>query len=586
MNSIFSERLQAIITELETDEKALCREIECNVSNLRRILNGGRIPKRNGSAEKRISEGIVRYAIKTGKVDKLAGIMSLSKNLGISDEKDMSRSVAAYLSGDDPTVAVNDNDSDTPYRSFGEKLSRCMDIAELSNVRLGHFLNVDASYISRFRRGQRSPRSNPSAMEKIVEIIITRAKSMGSTELLCNLIGVDESISAEDELFRSLYNWLYGKDNRTEKGVDKLIGSIDSFTFSGNSDIAFSDGDILSDEPGYIYTGFGGLRTATEIFLKQVIRKKAGTLYLYSDQDMKWFTENAEFLASWSRLMAECVKQGTKVIIIHNIDRDMTEMLDAIYSWLPLYMYGGITSYYCNKNISGSFSNTLFLCPDTACINGSNLRGTEYDLGIYRYDTDETVLRILLKRFEKLLSDSRQLVRVYSNEHLQYISGERDRIIIGSSPSLSTMPYHVLESILERNKTSDDIRHDIITAWKRQCDEFIGSKTVSRIKEICYADINSGTVRCDIPYSEYFYTYDELKEHLDNIRRLCTQNSSYDFVGIPAYSFTNVRILISDSVRVIRTTAPFITFEIYHPAMVNAFRTFANKLEAKVKVEK
>lgn len=43
---------------------------------------------------------------------------------------------------------------------FQERFNMIMDMAKMTNVRLSKILNVDASLISRYRSGTRSPLSN------------------------------------------------------------------------------------------------------------------------------------------------------------------------------------------------------------------------------------------------------------------------------------------------------------------------------------------------------------------------------------------------------------------------------------------
>ena len=90
------------------------------------------------------------------------------------------------------------------------------------------------------------------------------------------------------------------------------------------------------------YLGTEGLRAAVLRFLGTALKENAEILYLYSDEDQSWMTSDPEFLMQWSSLMQACVANGTKINIIHNIDRDLNEMNAAIKSWLPLYMSGMI----------------------------------------------------------------------------------------------------------------------------------------------------------------------------------------------------------------------------------------------------
>ena len=89
-------------------------------------------------------------------------------------------------------------------------------------------------------------------------------------------------------------------------------------------------------------------------------------------------------------------------------------MIEAINSWLPLYMSGMIEPYYCKKPDEGRFSHTVFLYPDVACIEACHVRGYEGE-GIYRYYVDQKHLALMKKAFAGLLQSSEPLVRVTSD---------------------------------------------------------------------------------------------------------------------------------------------------------------------------
>lgn len=83
--------------------------------------------------------------------------------------------------------------------------------------------------------------------------------------------------------------------------------------------------------------------------------------------------------------MIQCVTSGVKIHIIHNIERNLVEIGEAIRSWLPLYPSGQIESFYLDGQKNTIFSTTLFLCPGYACIYGNNVVGTENKSGNYLY---------------------------------------------------------------------------------------------------------------------------------------------------------------------------------------------------------
>ena len=70
---------------------------------------------------------------------------------------------------------------------------------------------------------------------------------------------------------------------------------------------------------------------------KLIALAKEKDLYLFSDQNIDWITADKAFQQKWMSLMIQCVTSGVKIHIIHNIERNLTEIGEAIRSWLPLY---------------------------------------------------------------------------------------------------------------------------------------------------------------------------------------------------------------------------------------------------------
>ena len=66
-----------------------------------------------------------------------------------------------------------------PYRTFGQRLDSVMKLTHTSNIRLGKLLSIDPSYISRFRNGFRSPKSNLRIMDDMAQTLFNRVYEQG-----------------------------------------------------------------------------------------------------------------------------------------------------------------------------------------------------------------------------------------------------------------------------------------------------------------------------------------------------------------------------------------------------------------------
>lgn len=187
-----------------------------------------------------------------------------------------------------------------------------------------------------------------------------------------------------------------------------------------------------------IYVGIKGIRSAVIRFLSSVIEAGADVIYLYSDQNMKWMVSDRAFLIKWAVFMRECVNKGTRIRIIHNIDRSLTEMTEAIRSWLPLYMSGMIEPYYRDKRGNETFSHSLFLCPGLCCVSSAAVSGTESG-ALYHFYEDDEQLAYSERAFNELLSGAKPLLSV------------KEKSINDNKP-LSTAPFNNIRIMI-----SDDL---------------------------------------------------------------------------------------------------------------------------------
>lgn len=593
---MFSERLNKILTLLDVTSGEFARFAGCDKSYISRMTSGARVPKNGGAGARRIVDGLYSCADEKGRTD---GICELISGKEQSSAEGIKAQIMAWLYDGEEAAPKKSNPpkEKVPYRVFGEKLDAVMELAEISNIRLGNLVNIDTSYISRFRNGLRSPKSNPRTMDAICTVLLHRLSGQNNIKQLSALMGVDPgALTDEEETFSLFHDWLYDTEKTDSSSViEKLLESID--TFSVNTKMPLPSFEEAAAEQTFkskdlVYFGSTGLQNAVIRFLASVISDGGKELYLYSDQNMNWLTDQA-FRLKWAALMLGCVQKGIKIHVIHNVDRDVSEMIEAIISWLPLYMSGMIRSYYCKKQKNSRFSNTIFLCPGVACIKGSNVIGTEHQNGEYRYDTDQKILEIHQAAFCGLLDDAKQLVRIYGNLESEGLihTGNSGMTVLGTTLPLATMPKETLVSILEHCGADETVKNRAFSVWESRKALLDVALRESFVHEcIPVADeesLFSNKVSADIPGITVTYTPKEYAEHIRNIMALSEENPQYRFYALPDSPFVNTQIILSDNlVTVSRLNAPQVTFSISHPAMYEAFKSYADSITSRYKQDK
>jgi len=390
---MFAERLDRIISGLEANNSLIADHTGLDRTTVSRLRNGKRIPKIGGTVVYKLVDGLVKYAVKNGKSELLCNLTGLSLDLGQRELKD---GLVKWLSIEDyerKTISSVDSQKENREQSFGERFDISMKLAKVSNISLSRRVNVDASLISRYRSGARSPRENSEILLRIGDTLWDNIRKNDALTSLAKIIGVSGPKITKDCYLKWLFEILE-YSNRDIHAAQKLLYIIDSYPVGGldvkgmNGASGMGDLSGISFEKKESYHGLKGLREAVIRFLVTAVQNGAESLWLYSDQNMEWMLQDPEFMLKWKLLMAACVKKGILIRIIHNIDRNGEELMEAVGLWMPLYMSGCIEPYFCTKSRDARFSHTLFLSPGMFCIESFNVSGLE-DEGIYHFYEDE-----------------------------------------------------------------------------------------------------------------------------------------------------------------------------------------------------
>ncbi|MCR5685775.1 MAG: hypothetical protein K6G81_10220 [Lachnospiraceae bacterium] len=418
-------------------------------------LSGRRIPKAGGEASARLVEGIVQYTREHEKSDLLLciladgqetdtiaeknpeGVSISTKDISGDSNGELGESILRWLyaTGDVPCDTQIDKDKkkksdlsgsggkfgtarEQIAKEFGRRFDAALRCAHLSNVALSRLINVDASLISRYRNGSRIPRANSEIIPMIGATVWQYVVKNSETVTIAGEIGI-----SEDELNDTKFtNWLFEAVVRnaadisaTEQllrafdqfGAPRLITDTEKKQKSGDLSGMNPDEDELNEKKD-VYFGNKGLQKAVIRFLTRTIIEKVPEIWLYSDQDISWMTEGG-FAARWAELMKRTVAAGTRIRIIHNINRNLQEMTSAITLWLPLYISGRIEPYYSARNTDPRFAHTLFVCPGHFAIEACNVRDNE-SVDTYHFYEEKSLVDTYSRQYETLLRGAETLV--------------------------------------------------------------------------------------------------------------------------------------------------------------------------------
>ena len=574
---MFTDRFNTLLNEIGASCVTLSSYAGFGRTNISRIKSGKRIPSPVSSTAAKISHAIYDYSKDNRSYTRLCKTVSISPG---ADKEHVESKILEWLYEDEShNVSKSSMDSDYRIRkhkkdAFGERLNSCMELSDISNKRLSQLVHADPSLISRYRNGVRTPISNPELSSQISDILYSRIISGNRLKELSALMKCPENEIDED----SFSSWLYYKDGKNSEdasaAAEGLLDIFDSYT-PGRLSNLYTPKEALEGIPvteEHTYIGIDGLRIAVLRFLGSAFFEHAKELYLYSDESQEWMTQDPSFLLRWASLMAAIVRNGTKIIIIHNLDRSLLEMNDAIKSWLPLYMSGMIESYFCKKQKNSRFSHTIFLNPVSGCIKAFHTASSDKN-GIYHYYTDKKLLGICMDEYRSLLKVSSPLIKPMPHDILPEIS---DATIVQDVLSISTMSKELVESFNSQALTKqwdnyhtallDKLKHHSV----REC------ISLNSIEEVSSGMVPIWQAQ---GVEKIYYTPEQYNMHLRDIRALSEKYENYKFYPLSEAPFPNIELIVSETLtKITPMTRPGFSFAFTHAPMCIAFKDYTDSL--------
>lgn len=574
---MFKDRLNLLMDALKANNQDVAGLAKIDRTNISRFRSGKRIPKFGNDMSYKLIRGLYRYAEKDGSLNILCDIAGCSTAVG--EDKAVEEINRWMFEGMTDEAGLSmPSKRDVAARSFGERLNISMSLAGLSNVRLSQLINTDASLISRYKSGLRMPKVNSEINVPLEQVLWKHINKKGNEDELARAMKCDRESLNEEVFFRWLFDYSLYKDINIT-AAERLLDLFESYSAVTGLKLPDAEpilrGEEINDRSD-VYFGNEGLRRAVIRFLAGAVKDSVQELWLYSEEDMSWMIGDETFRVKWAVLMSECVRRGTKIRIIHNIDRKLDEMMGAIESWLPLYMSGMIEPYYCTRVKDSRFLHTIFLCPGKYCIEACNVPGTENG-GIYNFYDDKPRLEMYRYAYDKLLENSKPLLRFNVPGYIE--SEDSDILLMQNTLSLATMPKELI------NKPE----------MSYLCDEWIiRNKALNEALERglnIYELIPKIDPECtDIPMESVYtmdavlmpvYSKEQYLLHINNIIRLSEKYDNYHFCALSAAHFSNIKILCSnDSINIINMKRPQISFCFTHPLMCRAFMVYLDSIRS------
>ncbi len=610
---LLHEKLSALQQALNVKNATLARESGLDAASVSRFLQGKRLfplkylPLLCATMARLFPEGVLGAALPdelralTGDGFIEAQALSEAALAWLSDSPEYQKK---RLSAGEKRAAkkANRKNSSSSMKLFGEKLSLLMDIAGVSGSQLSAALYIDPSLIYKYRIGSRSPKKE--TLDGISDYICSRIKSADRARMLASA-GIANTGDMTAELFHERINeWLQEDQALDISVLDSLLESINDFSYSGSntgviplSEIAPLAGDVARNES---FWGIEGMRQAATRYLYCAATLDAPTtLYICTTSSLDFLTADIKWKAIWGSLMVHCLTKGHTIKMIHNMyDRNVSEIVEALEAFGPLYMVGRMEPYIFKMQQSATIRHTIYLIENHAVVTASYAEGQD-DEGEYVYSTEPQRLAAQKKHFEAMLADCVSLADIYrSADGMEGFDIRLGRFwglpggatLLEPSLSLFTMPESILRSILDRTELDDEAQRKILnfyTVEKQWLSLQMDADGVSELAVIAdWEALTAGEVYLDIPSylitQRIPYTQDEYAAHLAHIRRLQKETHGYRFMELAESPFRNIKVYYkSDEFLVEKAGQPAIIFAVSNVYMCRAAHQMLSRLRRK-----
>ena len=473
---------------------------------------------------------------------------------------------------------------------FAERFDALMNIAEVSNSRLGREISMNPSYIGRLRSGARPLPKKHAYLTAMCRYLAGHSKKEYQLNALQKLTGISGgALASTESTALHLEQWLLEREEDTSAATGRLISGFSRLALRPvPASAAAAEPEKPQKYAPYLYGDAGKRKAVEQFFLAILQEEKPQTLLLFSDENMAWLYEDAAFAARWAELFTKVIMKGNRVRIVHTVSRDLNEMIEAVTKWVPIYMTGMIEPYCYPRIRDGVFQRTLFIAPNTAAVVSSSVQqNTDGMLNLFI--TDKPALDALTAEYERYFALCRPLMRIFTArdaEAFRKISeslgeAEEDAYLCCAIPPLFAMPEKLVRELAEQS--GDETLH---RRWRRSFTVFKENIEKRRLTlvllkpESVILMPNALRPAADELFfaDGLTYTREQYVQHTERLRQLERQHENLKVRFVEEFA-DNTLLYVKENTGVImaKSSAPKTAFVITAHSMINSFLDYIEK---------
>lgn len=568
----FCEQLNEYITRLDCRGKELAEAAGLSAPSLSRYRTGERTPGRGSAVLTALSDALADMA----KAKALPGM-------------DADTLYSAFLQCDEY--------AGTDKKMLRENFNALIEVMGLSVAKLCRCANYDPSAIFRFRWGERQPAEPEQFAAAVASYVSREMDGPAQREVAAALLGcAAEDLSDRAAYCRRVQDWLLGSHAPREDSVSRFLTKLDEFDLNAYIRSVHFDELKVPVAPFQLPTSrsYSGLRQMMDSeldFMKAaVLSRSTEPVFLYSDMPMTEMAQDPEFPKKWMFGMALLLKKGLRLQIIHNIDRNLPEMMLGLESFIPMYMTGQIEPYYFKSPQGGVFLHFLRVS-GTAALTGEAVSG-HHSEGRYYLTNNRAEVAYYRRRADALLENAKPLMEIYRADGASRLNAflladsrtpGRRRCVL-SAPPLYTADPAFLAAVLQRHDVPAPDQERILAHAKSRREQ---AETILRDNEMVLAlprlteeaferypmslPLSGSFYERDIPY-----TYQEYLEHIDQTEQFAAVHPRCRLELTADSTFRNLQIVMHEGqwAMVSKEKSPAIHFVIRHAKLRSAIESF------------
>ncbi|MDP3304966.1 MAG: helix-turn-helix transcriptional regulator [Erysipelotrichaceae bacterium] len=391
---------------------------------------------------------------------------------------------------------------------FKDKLNQLMEQFHISNSKLAKEINIDPSLVSRWRNGDRVPTMRSSHIPSIADYFLSQNGYSYQQEYLRHIL---EEQKAElpniSDQVALLSDWLI-RDTASstvirpfvssEEYAEVLLQQIQGLAKDRPAQAAMPSLDFplptlttQYKKDFHLFAGNSAKRKAVIYLLTSVLRSEEKTeLFLLSDEDMSWLTEDRVFQVQWHVLLRGIIEAGHKISIIHTVHRDTHDILQAINLWMPLHLLGSIKSYYNPRYQSQIVKTSWFVQKDMRALVSSSVTFEDVENLSYLYELPE-VAQSFQSQFMGRLTGCKPLFEIFKKTQQFELL---DRMIQNIAVVSPTTSWHL-------HVNSIFLPDDVYTRYSKTLPPTAQKNYIDKVRQLRTRMLNSLSIA---PYTDIF----------------------------------------------------------------------------------